>query len=51
MGCQTKIAEEIITQEAGYILDINETQKELHQKILDTFQFTPRRYTLLNSKI
>jgi predicted transposase YbfD/YdcC len=39
MGCQTKIAEAIITNEADYILAVKENQKELYANIIDTFRF------------
>jgi predicted transposase YbfD/YdcC len=41
MGCQTKIAEAIIGQDADYILSVKENQKELHSNIVDTFRFMP----------
>jgi predicted transposase YbfD/YdcC len=40
MGCQTKIAETIITNGAEYILAVKENQKELYANIIDTFRFT-----------
>lgn len=39
MGCQTKIAREIIGKGADYILAVKENQKELHADIVDTFRF------------
>lgn len=42
MGCQTKIAEEIIAKCADYVLAVKENQKELYDDIVDTFRFTPK---------
>jgi predicted transposase YbfD/YdcC len=38
MGCQTKIAEQIIDQEADYVLTVKENQGQLHEDISLFFQ-------------
>ncbi len=38
MGCQKKIAEKIIDQEANYVLAVKDNQKKLHDDIKDFFQ-------------
>jgi predicted transposase YbfD/YdcC len=40
MGCQTDIAEKIITKKANYILAVKDNQKQLHQDIKDEFKFS-----------
>lgn len=37
MGCQEKIAEKVIQQEADYVLAVKENQKQLHEEIEDFF--------------
>ena len=39
MGCQTNIANKIITKQADYILAVKGNQKQLHQDIQDEFKF------------
>jgi predicted transposase YbfD/YdcC len=46
MGCQTKIAREIIDKGAEYILAVKENQKELFDDIVDTFRFVPKDKTV-----
>jgi predicted transposase YbfD/YdcC len=40
MGCQTDIAEKIISKKADYILAVKGNQKQLHQNIQDEFRFS-----------
>lgn len=40
MGCQTEIAEKIISKQADYILAVKDNQKQLHQNIQDEFRFS-----------
>jgi len=40
MGCQTDIAEKIISKKADYILAVKDNQKLLHQNIQDEFRFS-----------
>ena len=42
MGCQKKIAEKIINQEADYVLTVKDNQKKLHDNIKDFFQAAQR---------
>jgi predicted transposase YbfD/YdcC len=46
MGCQTKIAREIVDKGADYILAVKENQKELYEGIVDTFRFVPKESTV-----
>lgn len=38
MGCQTKIAEQIVSQGADYILAVKDNQPELHEAVKDYFE-------------
>jgi predicted transposase YbfD/YdcC len=40
MGCQTDIAEKIISKKADYILAVKDNQKLLHKNIQDEFRFS-----------
>jgi len=40
MGCQTKIVEKIVENEANYIIAVKGNQPTLHRNICDTFTFT-----------
>ncbi len=42
MGCQTAIAEKIVTNGADYVLAVKENQKFLHDDIKDAFVQTPQ---------
>jgi predicted transposase YbfD/YdcC len=48
MGCQTKIAREIIGQGADYVLSVKENQKELYSDIIDTFRFAQKDKVLVH---
>lgn len=39
MGCQKKIAEKIVRQQADYVLSVKDNQKKLHQDLQDWFAY------------
>jgi len=51
MGCQTKIAEDIVNKGANYILAVKENQKELHTNIIDTFRFTSKENLIIHEDV
>ena len=39
MGCQKKIADQIVRQQADYVLSVKDNQKKLHQDLQDWFAY------------
>lgn len=51
MGCQTKIAQDIVTQGADYILAVKENQKDLHSDIVATFRLPNLNQTTIHEDL
>jgi len=46
MGCQYKIAGQIVSQKAGYVFAIKENQESLYQDVTEYFQKTMNKWLL-----
>jgi len=51
MGCQTKITDKIISEQADYIIAVKENQKTLYQTIQDEFRFSKDIQTSSNQNL
>lgn len=51
MGCQTKIAKQILSQEAGYVLNLKANQATLHEDVINIFASAEAEKTKQYKKI